>query len=487
VTHNAGSVLTDLPNWGDTEGVSWRGCRPKGGWVGATIKLALITACAPLVFAGICSTGSASAAAPQPLNGPTLFGKTNWEAVPLPFQASTDLLLACITASECIASDDNESNGATFIKTLDGGITWSDDGSYGSGIGDLSCVSTGFCMAVPYDDDQHLVVSNQPSTTWTPISQPPFRPGNLTATTVACIRAFCIVIGGDNNGNIPPHGVAAFLTSDHGTTWTPIKLPPPTKDIQALSCTPNGTCYLVYDTYTDQFSDIAESTNRGGSWSAINHAGGFTSKGGFSCPTNGSCVYLATQLFEVSSGSRPVWETEYGPFTPHKQNGSISAFTLSCTAVSQCMIGGGIAGASPDQVVWIEATQWSARKIAKNLRSTVLKTTVSFSDAIAQLHEPSNSTLADFNNLVSVVQSNMASIAHISIHARGSQQIQVGAIGKAWGAILGTLRQIPVDLASGNDPATEQSKLISEIRGLAVAQHKAGVKSNLQLPTSVAA
>ena len=446
--------------------VSWRGHPSRSGWSGVAAKWILTTVWASVVVAGgLWSTGSASAATPQPLNGPTLFGTSTWEAVPLPFHASTDLLIACITGSECVASDDSESNGATFLRTTNGGVTWSDAGSYGFGIGDLSCVDTGFCMAVPYNDDRHLLVSNQPSATWTPISQPPFTPVTLTATTVVCTRAFCIVIGGGSKGNVPPHGVAGFLTTNHGTTWTPIKLPPPTKDIQALSCMPNGKCYLVYDTYTDQFSDMAESINRGRSWSSINHAPGFTSKGGFSCPSNGSCVYLATQLLEVSSGPHPNWNTQYGPFTPHKQNGSISAFALTCTAVTQCMIGGGIAGASPDQVVWIEAPRWSSKQIANQLRSTVFRTTLSFSNAIAQLDQSStSSSTADFNNLVSAVQSNMASIAQISLHARGGQQVNVGAIGKAWGAILGTLTQLPVDLTAGENPALDQNKLGSEVR-----------------------
>jgi hypothetical protein len=474
---------------GDTRMVSWRGNRFRSEWSGVEAKWILTTVWTSVVVAGgLCSSGSASAATPQPLNGPTLFGTSTWEAVPLPVQASNDLLIACITGSECVASDDSESNGATFLRTTDRGVTWSDDGSYGFGIGDLSCVDTGFCMAVPNNDDRHLLVSNQPSATWAPISQPPFTPVTLTATTVACTRAFCIVIGGDSKGNVPAHGVAAFLTTNHGTTWTPIKLPPPTKDIQALSCMPNGKCFLVYDTYTDQFSDMAESINRGRSWSSINHAQGFTSKGGFSCPSNGSCVYLATQLLEVSSGSHPNWNTQYGPFTPHKQNGSISAFALTCTAVTQCMIGGGIAGASPDQVVWIEAPRWSSKQIANQLRSTVFHTTLSFSNAIAQLDQSStSSSAADFNNLISAVQSNMASIAQISLHARGGRQVNVAAIGRAWGAILGTLTQLPVDLAAGENPAADQNKLGSEVRGLVASQRRAGVKFNLQPPTSIAA
>jgi hypothetical protein len=118
----------------------------------------------------------------------------------------------------------------------------------------------------------------------------------------------------------------------------------------------------------------------------------------------------------------------------------------------------------------------------------VLHTTVIFSNAIAQLDQSSiSSSSADFNNLVSAVQSNMASIAQISLHARGSQQVTVGAIGKAWGEILGTLTQIPVDLAAGKNPAVDQNKLRLEVQGLVASQSRAGVKSNLQLPTNIAA
>jgi hypothetical protein len=121
-------------------------------------------------------------------------------------------------------------------------------------------------------------------------------------------------------------------------------------------------------------------------------------------------------------------------------------------------------------------------------RGPVFHTTLSFSNAIAQLDQSStSSSAADFNNLISALQSNMASIAQISLHARGGRQVNVAAIGRAWGAILGTLTQLPVDLAAGENPAADQNKLGSEVRGLVASQRRAGVKFNLQPPTSIAA
>ena len=370
--------------------------------------------------------------------------------------------------------------------STDGGLSWSADGSYSYGIGDVSCASSGFCMAVPYGGDRHLVVSTSLGSPWTPISDPRFIPSDLKAVSATCIPSFCIVTGGDTNGNIPPHGTAAFLTTDHGTTWKAIHLPPPMKDIQTMSCMPNGKCYLVYDTYTNQFSDMAISTNSGQSWLPIKHAAGFTSPGGFSCPSTKSCVYLADKRLEVSSGHAPVWTDNYGPFSL-KRSKAAYAWTLACSSVTQCMIGGTLDGSSPEQVVWIEAPAWTAKQVISGLKIAAVKTASDFTTAFNETAQAVNNqpaSEASFDNLLSVVQGNMATISGVAIHARGPELLKVRALDLAWGALHDTLDPLAHSKGANLSPASELSLLSAKIKAIAAAEKRADV-STLKDPFAI--
>jgi hypothetical protein len=428
-----------------------------------------------LLLVQLSVSSSATAASPiHPFNGPTVFGPSGWEIVPIALPADNDLALACVTSSVCVAAGDNANNGSDFIKTTDGGITWTHVASYSYGVGSLSCVSTGFCMAAPYGGDRHLVVSTDGGETWATIAQPPFVPSTLRASGEACSRSFCIVIGGDSNGNIPVHGVEGFVTSDRGTTWTPTELPAPMKDLQALSCSPTGKCYMVYDTYTNKFSDMAFSVNRGRSWIPITRARGFTSLGGFSCPSSRSCVYLATQVLEVSSGSSPTWTDFLGPFS-RKQNGSVSAFALSCTAVSRCMIGGSL---GRQAVVWIEAPAWGDRRVSAALQKLTTRLDGSYGAAFAELGRPASAVAfaVNLNLLETGAQANLASIEALALHARGHQQTLVDSIGSGWRTLLGGLDQTGTDLNLHEATAQDAQQLVSDLKSITQAERHAGVR-----------
>jgi hypothetical protein len=432
-----------------------------------------LTVAAAALFAVVSVCNLASAATQKPLYGATRYGQSNWEVVPVPVAASGDLVVSCLNDTTCVAVGDGRNNGSQFIKSTDGGVTWSSDSSYTYGVGDLSCIPSGFCMAVPYGGDPHLIVSTDAGGEWVPISPPPFQPSNLHPISATCNTQFCIVTGGDGNGNIPVHGNAAFLTSDQGQTWSSISLPAPMKDLQAMSCNPTGQCYLVYDTYTNQFSDIAISKDRGHSWSPVPKANGFTSLNGFSCPSHGSCVYLATQILEVSAGNPLNWFNEYGPFE-RKQNRSVSAFALSCVSLNQCLIGGGIGNQS---VVWIEGSAWSSHRVVGALQSAVPKLDLAFEVGVEQVRQAVGT--AQSSALVSLektMEDNSATIARISLHARGNERVLAEAIGAGWNGLVGSVNQI----AQNGDPnGTASSTLKSDLQRLLAAQRKAGTTGSL--------
>jgi hypothetical protein len=54
------------------------------------------------------------------------------------------------------------------------------------------------------------------------------------------------------------------------------------------------------------------------------------------------------------------------------------------------------------------------------------------------------------------------------------------------GAILATFNQIPKDVADGKSTAAVQSQVRSEVQKLVDSQRRAGVKSDFQLPSSIA-
>jgi hypothetical protein len=195
--------------------------------------------------------------------------------------------------------------------------------------------------------------------------------------------------------------------------------------------------------------------------------------GGFSCPTHGSCVYLATQVLEVSAGSPLSWSKDYGPFAK-RQNGSVSAFALSCTAPNHCLIGGGIGNQS---VVWVEASPWSDRKIAAALRSTVPKLDLAFEAGIEQLRQAAKTgQLSALLTFEQTIAKNSAAIARISIHARGSEQALVQAIGDGWNGLVGSIEQI----ADGGDlNGRAASELRSDLQRLSAAQRHAGATGSL--------
>lgn len=419
----------------------------------------------------ISSLGSVASAATDPngpLVGPALYGTSGWEVVPLPFAPTNDLAVACWTAADCVASDDGPGNTSLFLRTADGGVTWTGDGSYAYGIADISCIASGACMAVPFGGDPHLVVSGTAGS-WRAVAEPPFEPPTLHAVSAACVPAFCIVTGGDENGNIPVHGAAAFLTTDFGTTWHTISLPPAMKDLQALACMPNGRCYLVYDTYTDHFSDMAASTDQGRTWVPVEHARGFTSLGGFSCPSNRSCVYLATQVLEVSTGSGPQWRNTYGPFSKTRASGAVSAFTLSCVAVTQCMIGGGIDhNGEAQQVVWIEAPEWTQAHVTRALRATDEGTTSVFLSAVERVASASGSSsvASAVQALLATVASNVAAFSELALHARSHQQESVARIGTRWDKLGQTLTTTSLGEIG--------SKLSADVEAITSAERHAG-------------
>jgi hypothetical protein len=286
-----------------------------------------------------------------------------------------------------------------------------------------------------------------------------------------------MVTGADKSGNVPVHGTAAFLTSDFGRTWRPITLPHGMKDLQAMSCMPNGHCYLVYDTRTNLYSVMAMSADGGRTWRHIRHAQGFTSEGGFSCPTDQSCVYLGDHVLEVSNGRGPDWQRLPGPFAdPTLASRSTAAYALSCVSVDQCMVGGVLDEPSSDQVVWIEMPPWAESKVVRALKSVDGHNNASFVAALGKLNESSDATDAHaaFTAFLTDIQANVAAVDTLAVHAHWQEQAAIRAVGSRWNDLLQTLYNAVRVNDAGLGSASLGWTLRSDVRAIGAAERQAG-------------
>jgi hypothetical protein len=449
----------------------------------------LLAALSPL-FLGVAILGGDAEADPasgQHLNGAALYGQSGWEISPLPADSSNDLHVACFTASSCLASDDNGS-GAIVLKTVNGGVTWNSLSDFTDGISSLSCYSMRLCMATHFPGNPHLEVTSDAGALWSEIGEPPFGLSTLTPESVACSFRFCIVVGSEESGHIPSNVAAAALTTDLGNTWQPIALPPKMSNVQAMSCAPTGKCFLVYDTSTHQFSDIAFTKNQGKTWVPVKKAPGFTSSGSFSCPSSQSCIYLGTKVLEVTTNGGNNWKAVYGPFSHVGSTTGDYSFSLSCQAVAQCMIGG-IAGATSQQVVWTEGSKWSGARLATSLRSMDRASADVLAGDEVTLGQASGTTaiMAAFNTLLSGIQSNAASAEVLALHATGRKQVAIAAIGKAWVELSDTFTGSGGVV--GKIPSLSQDKLslTKDVNAISTAERRAGDfnVSGIPIQTSV--
>jgi hypothetical protein len=151
------------------------------------------------------------------------------------------------------------------------------------------------------------------------------------------------------------------------------------------------------------------------------------------------------------------------------------------------MIGGTLDGSSPEQVVWIEAPAWTARQVISGLKIAAVKTASDFTTAFNETAQAVNNqpaSEASFDNLLSVVQGNMATISGVAIHARGPELLKVRALDLAWGALHDTLDPLAHSKGANLSPASELSLLSAKIKAIAAAEKRADV-STLKDPFAI--
>ncbi len=260
--------------------------------------------------------------------------------------------VSCASASYCVATG-VYSNAADLTQGLLltwNGTTWSLDDSpslsasstQNSGLGNVSCVTSTFCVVGgSYVNPANVEVTQSlfltwNGTTWSLDDSPSLSTSstqNSYVGSVACTRVtFCVATGfyGNRSGTVDH----LLILTWNGVTWSlddspslspasaPYSIPGSVSCLSTTFCVADG--YFTYDLYTDSFQNLILTWN-GMTWSLNDSPSLSTSQaqnnylGGVSCVGSAFCV--AAGWHESTNGadqtlvlsySRPVTETGLG-------------------------------------------------------------------------------------------------------------------------------------------------------------------------------
>ncbi|MDI9358944.1 MAG: hypothetical protein QM528_08350 [Phycisphaerales bacterium] len=176
-------------------------------------------------------------------------------------------------------------NNGSFMRTMDGGMTWSNPARIGSNITDAILVKFSTVMnGVIVGDNGYYSYTRDAGATWsTPNQISGFSPSDMAFSS-----ATTGVIVGD-------YGLYSY-TSNGGITWSTTKTGPVSNYISGVTFAPAKTITgQLFGAMTLASDYTAYSTDSGQTWIAVIASGGFvsaTSGPGYSSPTN--LAFIAT-------------------------------------------------------------------------------------------------------------------------------------------------------------------------------------------------
>jgi hypothetical protein len=227
------------------------------------------------VLTSACSTGSdqPGQATPSTLApGSPWLGTFTDVALPVPVNSLT--AVACATATSCWAvgstvGDDGAPNGAAIIATKDGGARWVNQAAPGtvSYLSGISCSDRHHCTAVGQTaaGQAAIVTTADGGTAWTQVPAPP---GILDATTVSCLASGrCVAVGSSAGGP-----TALVSASPLGGWVAEGALPTTLSTGTGVSCTDTDDCWVAGYASTDGdhgTGAVALTTDGGSTWSPV--------------------------------------------------------------------------------------------------------------------------------------------------------------------------------------------------------------------------
>ncbi len=268
----------------------------------------------PVLNAVSCATSSLCIAVGQGASARSTDGGTTWTTFAVPTANTTLLGVQCPSSTACVSVGVRPGRNAPLtgqvLVSSNGGQTWTTPTlpkSVGA-LGAVDCPTTSLCVSV----GASILVSTNGGSSWSPRY---VNGGTGVLRSVSCVSATtCVAIGPNPAGAQDPNASAyEVVTTNGGATWTSEPMPAGSADIDAISCSSNGTCDAVgASTHLGQ-SFALTSTNSGSTWSsATNLASAATAVSAVTCSSSG-CVAVG----KAGKNAVSITGTSTGIFSSH--------------------------------------------------------------------------------------------------------------------------------------------------------------------------
>jgi photosystem II stability/assembly factor-like uncharacterized protein len=283
-------------------------------------------------------------------------GGSSWTASRLPETLSDASAVSCAIATECAILGIDAAGSPTFVRTTDGGTTWTTvagpSGLVGqpatprtalapSGLVTLSCPSPGTCFAIassPSRSDPALgFVTLDGGTTW----QRQHVATGFSPVALRCpTSTSCVVTGffqAPLDGSTQPVG-AVLYTHDGGASWRLATLADAVDARSTLSCASAMSCTATFFDSSDSASAVLRTTDGGATWSTSTRLDGQLATG-LSCPSPSVCTeggdkMASNELKGATVAATSDGGTSFEPATLPPN--TLALLSLSCPDTSSC-------------------------------------------------------------------------------------------------------------------------------------------------------
>jgi photosystem II stability/assembly factor-like uncharacterized protein len=248
-------------------------------------------------------------------------GGSTWSMQAPPVAQTTLTAVTCPSALSCLAVGASISPAASayvgrILQSSDGGSTWSIDSVPANtlGMGAVTCLTALHCIAV----GGGILTTADGGQTW---QVGTVAGGTGVLRAISCSSATTCVALGPNPAGIqsPTAPAIAIMTTDGGTTWTSVSMPPASAALARVTCAAGGPCYAVGPVPPGTLAVPAYSSSDGGhTWQAAPSPGGLTDIADVACPSPTACMAVGHR------GSQPA--------VGRQVNGVNSATDLSVAA-----------------------------------------------------------------------------------------------------------------------------------------------------------
>jgi hypothetical protein len=308
-----------------------------------------------------------------------------WKPAALPTGLQDVNDVSCATPSRCLALADQTSGGSGFLRSMDGGASWS-KANFGmkASAFNLDCLSRTICygVGVSVNDVMSLFTSLDGGRTW---KSRAMRSLPTTGTTLACVTGnHCVIVNGTSivhrlqggkalaDPSLPNllgvSGIGGIdcgsptfctatagqgsllVTQTGGSPWTRQRGAFQGGEVICLSATGCLT-FAPADSYDNEFISYLEATtSSGSSWHAVSFPASNRDVAALSCGSTTSCVGLDSSSTDLyGNGMTGTWST--GSLAGAQD--LLQPQGLSCISGSSCVA----VGSTADGASTVEATQ----------------------------------------------------------------------------------------------------------------------------------